>query len=36
MTTLEQALDTVSQLPPDRHFLPIEIIENRLVETRRQ
>ncbi|MBE9168735.1 hypothetical protein IQ238_14875 [Pleurocapsales cyanobacterium LEGE 06147] len=36
MTTLEQALYTVSQLPPDRQEMLIEIIQNRLVETRRQ
>ncbi|MGL5873749.1 MAG: hypothetical protein ACRC2R_15525 [Xenococcaceae cyanobacterium] len=36
MTTLEQALDTVSQLPPDRQEMLIEIIQNRLVQTRRQ
>jgi hypothetical protein len=36
MTTLEQALNTVSQLPPDQQEMLIEIIQNRLVETRRQ
>jgi hypothetical protein len=36
MTTLEQAIDTVSQLPPDQQEMLIEIIQNRLVETRRQ
>ncbi|MEH2254527.1 hypothetical protein [Nostoc sp.] len=36
MVTLEQALDTISQLPPEQQEMLIEIIKNRLIETRRQ
>ncbi|MEH2422147.1 MAG: hypothetical protein V7K48_14895 [Nostoc sp.] len=36
MVTLEQALETISQLPPEQQEMLIEIIKNRLIETRRQ
>ena len=36
MTTLEQALNTVSQLPIEQQEMLIEIIQNRLIENRRQ
>ena len=36
MTTLEQALDTVSQLPLEQQEMLLKIIENRLSETRRK
>jgi len=36
MITLEQALDTVSQLPPEQQEMLIDIIQNRLIEARRQ
>ena len=36
MITLEQALNTVSQLPLEQQQMLLEIIKNRLIETRRQ
>lgn len=36
MTTLEQALNTVSQLSLEEQEMLLEIIKNRLIETRRQ
>lgn len=36
MTTLEQALDTVSKLPLEQQEMLLEIIKNRISETRRQ
>lgn len=36
MTTLEQALDTVAQLPIEQQEMLIEIMHNRLIEARRQ
>ena len=36
MTSLEQALDTVSQLPIEQQEMLIQIIQNRLIEVRRQ
>lgn len=36
MTTLEQALDAVSQLSLEQQEMLLEIVENRLIETRRQ
>jgi hypothetical protein len=36
MTTLEQALDTVSQLPPEQQEMLIDIIQYRLIEARRK
>lgn len=36
MTTLEQALNTVSQLPIEQQKMLIEILQNRLIENRRQ
>ena len=36
MTTLEQALNTVSQLPIEQQQMLIQIMQNRLIEERRQ
>lgn len=36
MSTLEQALDTVCQLPPEQQEMLIDIIQNRLIEARRK
>lgn len=36
MTKLEQALDTVSQLPIEQQEMLIQIVQNRLIENRRQ
>ncbi len=36
MTTLEQALNTVSQLPIEQQEMLIQIMQNRLIENRRQ
>ena len=36
MTTLEQALDTVSQLSMEQQEMLIQIVHNRLIENRRQ
>ena len=36
MTTLEQALNTVNQLPLEQQEMLIEIVNNRLIETRRK
>jgi hypothetical protein len=36
MTTLEQALNTVSQLPIEQQEMLIQIVQNRLLENRRQ
>ena len=36
MTTLEQALNTVSQLPIEQQEMLIKIMQNRLIENRRQ
>ncbi|OLT59509.1 hypothetical protein [Moorena bouillonii] len=35
-TSLEEALNTVSQLPPEQQAMLVEIIQNRLIESRRQ
>ena len=36
MTTLEQALNTVSQLSIEQQEMLIQIMQNRLIENRRQ
>ncbi len=36
MTELEQALKTVSQLPVEQQEMLIQIVQNRLIENRRQ
>ncbi len=36
MTTLEQALNTVSKLPIEQQEMLIQIMQNRLIENRRQ
>lgn len=36
MITLEQALNTVSQLSPEQQEILIQVIGNRLIETRRE
>ena len=36
MTTLEHALNTVSQLPIEQQEMLIQIMQNRLIENRRQ
>ena len=36
MTELEQALNTVSQLPLEQQEMLIQIVQNRLIENRRQ
>ena len=35
-TSLEQALDAVSQLSPEQQMMLVEIVRNRLIEARRQ
>ncbi|QQE66430.1 hypothetical protein GFS31_31280 [Leptolyngbya sp. BL0902] len=35
-TSLEDALNTVSQLTPDQQAMLVEIIHNRLIESRRR
>ncbi|PSN15613.1 hypothetical protein C7293_06430 [filamentous cyanobacterium CCT1] len=35
-TSLEDALNTVSQLTPERQAMLVEIIHNRLIEARRE
>ena len=35
-TSLEEALNTVSQLPPEQQAMLVKIIQNRLIESRRQ
>jgi hypothetical protein len=34
--TLEEALQTVSQLPPEQQAMLVDIIQNRLIENRRK
>ena len=36
MTTLEQALNIVSQLPSEQQQMLVEIVQNRLIDIRRQ
>jgi hypothetical protein len=36
MTTLDQALDTAMQLPPDQQEMLIQIMKNRRIEARRE
>jgi endonuclease IV len=36
MVTLDQALDTAMQLPPDQQEMLIQILNNRRVESRRE
>ncbi|AOY83058.1 hypothetical protein BJP36_27215 [Moorena producens JHB] len=35
-TSFEKALNTVSQLPPEQQAMLVEIIQNRLIESRRK
>ena len=34
--TLEEALQTVSKLPPEQQAMLVDIIQNRLIENRRK
>jgi hypothetical protein len=36
MITLDQALDTVMQLPPDQQEMLIQLMKNRRIEARRE
>jgi hypothetical protein len=36
MVTLDQALDTAMQLPPDQQEMLIQILHNRRIESRRE
>lgn len=36
MVTLDQALDTAMQLPPDQQEMLIQILQNRKIEARRE